>query len=135
MPTPTKNRTYQGYSTVVGDGLTTLYDAALVTQDLNNAFNTKKGEVMTDPTYGSIAWDMLFEPATQDNFNIIQNDCMVIFNNEPRVQVQSITVTGSNNATNPGFIMQAQLLYIGINVSGTFTMNFFQNLANNDPGT
>jgi len=135
MPTPIKNRTYQGYSTVLGDGLTTLYDAILVNQDLNNAFNTHKGEVMTDPSYGCIAWDMLFEPATPENFNIIQQDCMNIFNNEPRVQVQNIVVTGSIDPTNPGFTMQAQLLYIGMNVSQTFTANFFQNLVNNDPGT
>jgi phage baseplate assembly protein W len=135
MPIPTKNRTYQGYSTVVGDGLTTLYDAVLVNQDLYNNFMTRKGEVLTDPSYGSIAWSMLFEPATEENFNIIQQDCMTIFNNETRVQVQSISVTGSTDPQNPGFTMTAQLLYIGLNVSQTFAVNFFNNLANNDPGT
>jgi len=135
MPTPTKNRRYVGYSTVVGDGLSTLYDAPLVNQDLNNVFNTRQGEVMTDPSYGCIAWNMLFQPATQENFNLIQQNCMDIFNAEPRVQVQSISVTGSTDPTNPGFTMTAQLLYVGLNVSGTFTQNFFQNLTNNDPGT
>src|SRR5271166_6029542 len=102
MPTPTKNRVYQGYSTVVGDGLTTLYDATLVNQDLYNNFMTRKGEVLTDPSYGSIAWSMLFEQATQENFNIIEQDCVNIFNNEPRVQVQNISITASTDPTNPG---------------------------------
>lgn len=135
MTAPTKNRTYQGYSTVVGDGLTTLYDAALINQDLNNAFNTRQGEVMTDPSYGCVAWNMLFQPANQANFDIIQQNAMDIFNAEPRVQVQAISVTESKDPTNPGFTMIAQLLYIGMNVSGTFTQNFFQSLANNDIGT
>jgi len=134
MTTPIKNRRYQGYSTVVGDGLSTLFDAALVNQDLNNAFNTRKGEVMTDPSYGCIAWDMLFEPATDASFNLIKQNCMDIFNSEPRVQVQSISVTASTDPTNPGFVLQAQLLYVGMNVAQTFTQNFLQSLANNDIG-
>jgi phage baseplate assembly protein W len=135
MPTPTKNRTYQGYSTVVGDGLTTLYDATLVNQDLYNNFMTRKGEVITDPSYGSIAWDMLFEPASEENLNIIKQDCMTIFNNESRVQVQSITVVASEDPSNTGFTLQAVLNYVGLSVSQQFTVNFFSNLTNNDPGT
>lgn len=135
MPTPTKNRTYQGYSTVVGDGLTTLYDATLVNQDLYNNFMTRKGEVITDPSYGSIAWDMLFEPASDENLNIIKQDCIKIFNSESRVQVQSLTVTKSSDPSNTGFTLQAVLNYIGLEVSQTFTVNFFNSLSNNDPGT
>jgi phage baseplate assembly protein W len=135
MPAPTKNARYVGYSTVVGDGLSTLYDATLVNQDLNNAFNTRKGEVMTDPSFGCIAWDMLFEPATDASFNIIQEDCMKIFASESRVKVQSISVTAITDPANPGFLLQAQLLYIGMNISATFTTSFLQNLTNNDPGT
>lgn len=135
MPTPTKNRTYVGYSSNVGDGYPTpLYDAQLVNQDLQNVFNTKKGECITDPTFGSIAWSMLFEADTPENLNIIQNDCMNIFNNESRVKVQAISVTGSSDATNPGFILQAQLLYVGMNVVGTFSTAFLQNLTTNDVG-
>jgi|SRR5882672_4311183 len=136
MPAPTKNRRYVGFSTVVGDGSPTqqLFDAELVAQDLRNVLNTHKGEVLTDPSFGCIAWDMLFEPATEENFNLIKQDVMNIFNFEPRVKVQSISVTGSTDPQNPGFTMQAQLLYVGQNISGTFVTNFFQNLAKSDIG-
>lgn len=131
MATPTKNRTYQGYTTVQGDGIVTLYDAALVNQDLLNVFNTKKGEVMTDPSKGSIIWSMLFEPATQDNINIMQEDTLQIFQSEPRVTLISLNITASTDITLPGYTLSAQLKYIGSNVAQGFTVNFFNGLVDN----
>jgi phage baseplate assembly protein W len=129
MPLPVKNRTYQGYSTILGDGLSTLFDQTLVDQDLANCFNTKKGEVLTDPTYGSIIWSMIFEPASPANLNIINNDTVQIFNNEPRVQLLTYNVTPSSDPNNPGYTLTAQLQYVGLNIAGTFTANFFGNLV------
>lgn len=129
MPFPVKNRRYQGYTTVTGDGLHALFDIDLVNQDLANNFNTKKGEVITDPTYGSIIWSKLFEPATQANMNIMRDDTMRIFNNEPRVSVVTFQIIPSTFPNLTGFTLQAQLNYIGLQVAGPFTANFFSSLV------
>jgi phage baseplate assembly protein W len=134
MPRPVKNRTYVGYSSTSGDGLHVEYDAQLINADLNNVFNTRKGECLTDPSFGSIVWSMLFEPSNQANLNLVQQDCMNILNAETRVKVQSLSVTASTDPTNPGFVLQATLLYIGLNVSANFGFNFLQNLSTNDNG-
>lgn len=128
MSTPTKLRTYQGYSTISGT-LTTLYDIDLVNQDLMNNFMTKKGEVMTDPSYGSIIWSMLFEPASDENIRIMKNDTMTIFQNEKRVTVVSFDITASTSSTIKGYTLSAVLNYNGLNVSRGFKVNFFNSLV------
>ena len=129
MPSPTKNRTYQGYSTVVGDGLSTLYDAALIKQDLLNVFNTHKGEDITDPSRGSIIWDMIFELATQENINLMTNDTVAIFQSDPRVTLLNLSIIASTDPSLPGYTLNAQLQYNGLKVAGNFIVNFFNSLV------
>ena len=129
MPSPSLNRTYVGFSSVVGDTVSVLYDVALINQDLLNAFNTKKGTVMTDPSYGSIAWDMLFETMGDATINTIYQDSLAIFASEPRVKLLNLTITPSTDITLPGYTLSATLQYIGLNTSGMFVTNFFNSLS------
>ena len=51
---------YKGFSTV--DDTTTnvkLYDYELIKQDILNQFNTRKGERLMNPNFGSIVWDLI----------------------------------------------------------------------------
>ena len=129
MPSPTLNRQYVGYSTNVGDGVTTLYDVVLITQDLLNVFNTKKGEVMTDPSKGSIIWSMIFEVATQENVNIMTNDTMQIFASEPRVTVLNLSIVPTITSNMKGYTLTAQLQYNGLKVASNFVVNFLSSLT------
>ena len=54
---------FKGFSTVNKvKAPYTLTDMALVKQDLLNEFNTRKGERVMRPNFGSIIWDLLMNP-------------------------------------------------------------------------
>lgn len=131
MATPIKNRTYQGFTTVQNDCLRTIYDVELVKQDLLNVFNTSKNECITDPTKGSIIWDMLFEAATQENMNIMKNDTIKIFQSETRVTVINFNIVQAESNGMIGYVLTAQLQFNGLGVSDNFTVNFLSNLKDN----
>ena len=60
--------TFRGYSSVGTSFLSPVrYDLDLARQDLLNHFNTRKGERIMLPEFGSIVWDMLFEPLDEKN--------------------------------------------------------------------
>lgn len=81
---------YTGVSSV--QGLGNLYDIALVKQDLQNAINTRKGERLMNPEYGSIIWDLLFELKTPSIITEIENDLKRIIESEPRVLLQQMQI-------------------------------------------
>jgi len=60
-PKPFLPRTYKGFSTVSTNSVKgSLYDLALIKQDLINQFYIRKGEKLENPDFGTIIWDMLF---------------------------------------------------------------------------
>lgn len=93
--------TFRGYSSVGTSFLSPVrYDLDLARQDLLNHFNTRKGERIMMPTFGSIVWDMLFEPLDDRSIGLIENDVRTIIGNDPRWTLQSVTVTEQPNALN-----------------------------------
>lgn len=52
------------------------------------------------PTFGSIVWDMLFEPLDDITINLIDADVRSIIKNDPRWLLQSVTITEGPNALN-----------------------------------
>lgn len=93
--------TFRGYSSVGTSFLSPVrYDLDLARQDLLNHFNTRKGERIMMPEFGSIVWDMLFEPLDDKSINLIENDVRSIIGNDPRWTLQSVTVTEGPNALN-----------------------------------
>lgn len=98
---PTFTSRFRGYSTV---GTTFLkpvrYDMDLAKQDLLNHFNTRKGERVMMPTFGSIVWEMLFEPLDDATIALIEADVRSIINNDPRWGLESVTVSEGPNALN-----------------------------------
>ena len=71
-----QNQFYVGYSSVNADalGTTKLYDFDIIKQDIINQFNTRKGERVMNPTFGTIIWDVIFDPFTQDVKQAISDD-------------------------------------------------------------
>jgi phage baseplate assembly protein W len=98
---PTFIQRFRGYSTV-GTIFTdsVRYDLDLAKQDLLNNFNTRKGERVMMPTFGSIVWDMLFEPLDDITIGLIEDDVRTIISNDPRWLLQSIAVSESPNTLN-----------------------------------
>ncbi len=120
---PLTSRTYRGFNTV-GDnsGIYALYDLSLVKQDLLNHFNIRKGEKLENPTFGTIIWDMLFEPLTEEAKALIEQDVTTILNYDPRIQVNDIILLEVSS----GIIIECNVTYRPYNVSETLRFNFDQ---------
>ena len=86
-----KREVYVGFSTVGTEGAPfTLTDIDLVKQDLLNTFNTKRGERVMRPTYGTVIFDLLMDPFDDITTEAIRDDVINIINAEPRVQLVDI---------------------------------------------
>lgn len=85
--------TYKGFSTVNSTNSSpALYDIALIKQDIINHFHIRQGEKLSDPEFGTIIWDIIFEPLTDDTVNAIIQNISRIVNYDPRVKVNKIDV-------------------------------------------
>lgn len=96
---PVYKSKFRGYSSIGTSFLSPVrYDLDLARQDLLNHFNTRKGERIMMPTFGSIVWDMLFEPLDDYTISLLDADVRSIIKNDPRWQLQSVTITDGPNA-------------------------------------
>lgn len=111
---------YRGFSTLKNQKKYSLTDFDLAQQDLINYFNIRKGDKLMNPSFGTIIWDMLFEPLTEDVQQIITNDINKIVRYDPRLQVAQVAVTEENN----GLLIQITLSYVPTNQTNTINMNF-----------
>lgn len=92
---------FRGYSSIGTSFLSPVrFDLDLARQDLLNHFNTRKGERIMLPNFGSIVWDMLFEPLDDITINLIDADVRAIIKNDPRWSIQSIAISEGPNALN-----------------------------------
>jgi len=92
---------FRGYSSIETSFLNpVLYDLALAKQDLLNHFNTRKGERIMMPEFGSIVWDMLFEPLDDYTIGLIDADVRLIIKADPRWLLQSVEISEGPNALN-----------------------------------
>lgn len=86
-------RKFKGFSTVGKTwGNFTLYDVNLAKQNILNEFYTRKGERVMSPAFGSIVWDLLFDPLTDDTVQLIKDDSQRIVTKDPRLELQDIRV-------------------------------------------
>lgn len=114
------NPTYKGFSTVATEGKTALYDIALIKQDIINHFHIRQGEKLSDPTFGTVIWDILFEPLTEQNKNIIIDNVSEIINYDPRVSVNEIFVDSYEH----GILVSCELVYLPYSVVEKLQLKF-----------
>ncbi len=95
--TGSSGATYKGFSTVAGVKSNQLYDLDIIKQDLINHFYTRKGERVMNPDFGSIIWDLLYEPLDESTKADMVEDCKRIINSDPRVQLISTSVEEYEN--------------------------------------
>ena len=115
--------TYKGFSSSEASKNFKLYDINLVKQDLINHFYIRKGEKLENPEFGTVIWDMLFEPFTPEVKEIIAKDVEAIINYDPRFAVTEINI----DSTDQGMRIQADLVYIPFNITERMTLNFDKN--------
>jgi phage baseplate assembly protein W len=115
--------TYKGFSSKEVTRNYKIYDIDLIKQDIINHFYIRKGEKLENPEFGTVIWDMLFEPFTEDVKNIIAKDVEDIVNYDPRIIVNEIQV----DSTDQGIRIQADISYIPFNINERMTFDFDKN--------
>jgi phage baseplate assembly protein W len=123
-PKPVKQSTYRGLSTVNPDNEQyTLYDIGLIKQDLLNHFHIRQGEKLENPEFGTIIWDVLFEPMTETLKEAIVTDVTTIINSDPRVNATNVIVDQYES----GIQIECELSYLPYNISEQMKFSFDQN--------
>jgi phage baseplate assembly protein W len=96
---PVYRSKFRGYSSVGTSFLSPArYDLDLARQDLLNHFSTRKGERVMLPEFGSIVWDLLFDPLDDRTKYLIDQDVRSIIKNDPRWQLENVAISEGPNA-------------------------------------
>jgi len=126
--TPTKTttstgRAYRGFSTVANtnEGYS-LYDFALIKQDLINHFHIRQGEKLSNPDFGCIIWDLLFEPFTPAVQEAIIQNVTAIINYDPRLTAKQVVVDTYEH----GISISCELTYLPYDISESVNFTFDQ---------
>lgn len=96
----------------------TLVDAQLVIQDFINALNIRKGTKVGQPGYGTILWDLLFEPNDNTLLLQVENEVRRVASLDPRLQINIVSIYPSNN----GVLLEMELAVVPFNQAQLFTI-------------
>ena len=114
------NTRYKGFSTINNIKKFRIVDAELVKQDLINHFGIRKGRKLMNPDFGSIIWNMLFEPLTADVQSTIVEDVKRIVGYDPRLAVDNVLI----NEFEHGLQIQIDLTFLPGNYSEQLKLEF-----------
>lgn len=113
---------YKGFSTYNRNKKFRLTDFALAKQDLFNHFNIHKGEKLMNPDFGSIIWNLLYEPFTPEVKKLIVDDITRIVKYDPRIAVNNVNVVEYQY----GLQVELTLTYVPNNQIEVLYMQFNQ---------
>jgi len=111
---------YKGFSTVGKVTNFRLTDFELVRRDILNHFYIRKGEKLMNPGFGTIIWNVIHEPFTEDLKSIIQEDVKAIASYDPRVSFDNIVITEYDR----GIQILLELRYLQTNQTNTMNLQF-----------
>lgn len=124
--TDTLTHYYKGFSTTNPDSRgSKLYDFELIKQNILNHFNTRKGQRVMNPTFGTIIWDTLMEPLTPNIRNVLTKDIEEICTSDPRVYPTQIQV----NEYEQGYLIDIVLVMKNTDQSSALRLLFDQNIG------
>ena len=83
---------YKGFSTFNRSKRFSVGDYDIVKQDLFNHFNIRKGEKLMNPNFGTMIWDMIFEPFTSEIKEAITDEVKLICSYDPRIVLEQCVV-------------------------------------------
>lgn len=117
-------KTYKGFSTVSTEANSfALYDFSLIKQDILNHFHIRQGERLEQPEFGTVIWDVLFEPLTEQLKDLIRKNVETIINYDPRVIADEIIVASYES----GIQIECTLVYLPYNIAESLQLRFDQN--------
>ena len=117
---------YIGFSTTnPARKSTTVYDYECVKQDIINHFHIRQGEKLSDPTFGTIIWDLLFEPFTDNIKDAIIKNVTDIVNFDPRTRASGVQVSEYES----GLQTECTIMYLDYNISESLKMQFDKNVG------
>jgi len=114
---------YTGYSSVANTKVeTSLHDLDLVKQDLMNHFHTRIGERVGRPNYGSIIWELLFDPSDSRTAALVIQDATRIITEDPRVKL--LEVVPNIDLENHSIELNIKILSVETNMEDVFSVKF-----------
>ena len=114
---------YKGHSTYNRIRRFRLTDFELARQDLFNYFNIRKGEKLMNPNFGTIIWDLLFEPYSLSIKDAIAEDIKRIVGYDPRLNVNAIDV----HEMELGIVIELTVTFVPTNQTENMRINFERN--------
>lgn len=111
---------YRGFSTVGRTRKFRLTDFELVKQDLINHFYIRKGEKLMNPDFGTIIWNVVHEPLTEDLKSVIVTDIKAIAGYDPRISIDNVVITEYDQ----GIQVELQLRYVQTNQTNLLNLQF-----------
>ena len=115
---------YKGFSTIDQTKKFRLTDFELIKRDLLNHFAIRKGEKLMNAEFGSIIWNLLFEPLTADVKALIVGDINRIIGSDPRIRVDDVLV----DQFDMGLQIQVELTILPDNYSDIVNLTFNRDL-------
>jgi len=115
--------TYRGHSTYNRSRRFRLTDFELAKQDLFNYFNIRKGEKLMNPEFGTIIWNILFEPFTISTRDAVAEDIKRIVSYDPRLVAENIDV----HEQDYGLLVELTVRYVPTNQAELMKINFDRN--------
>jgi phage baseplate assembly protein W len=115
---------YKGFSTIDQNKKFRLTDMELIKRDLLNHFAIRKGEKLMNPEFGSIIWNILFEPLTADVKALIVSDIRRVAEYDPRIRVDNVLVDQFEH----GLQIQLDLTLLPDNYSDVLSLQFNKQL-------
>lgn len=111
---------YRGFSTIGRSRKYRLTDFELVKQDLINHFYIRKGEKLMNPNFGTIIWNVVHEPLTEDLKSVIVSDIKSIAEYDPRISIDNVVITEYDQ----GIQVELQLRYVLTNQTNLLNLQF-----------
>ena len=118
-----KDVTFKGFSSKADQQNFKVYDFECVKQDLINRLSVRKGERVENPEFGTIIYDCLFEPFTEELKEQITKDITANLNADPRLATEEIIVSEEDH----GIAIQATIKYIPLNITEKLQFKFDEN--------
>lgn len=111
---------YRGFSTVGQTKKFQLTDFELVKRDLMNHFSIRKGEKLMNPNFGTIIWNVLFDPLTKDLRSLIVDDVTKIVNYDPRLRADKVSV----DQFDQGLLLEVDMTFLPGNFADKLKLEF-----------
>ena len=118
-----KTVTFKGFSSRADKRNFKLYDFEVAKQDLINRLSVRKGERVENPEFGTIIYDAIFEPFTEELKDAIVEDVTQNLNADPRISTQEILVSEADK----GIAIQATITYVPLDITEKLRFNFDEN--------